>query len=218
MFKELDPILHSQVRLAIMSLLMNVKSAEFSFLLENINTTKGNLSFQLTKLKEAEYIEMIRLKTAVLLACSLKSGALMANTDEKTANLLYDFGINLGLAFQLQDDLLDSFGSQETFGKIIGGDIVSNKKTFLLIKALKHAGSESNKKLLDLIKNPVFNREEKVNGVLKIYNELNIKNLTQNKIDEYFNLCSSILDNLEIETKKIECLKNISYKMMNRDS
>lgn len=171
-----------------------------------------------TDVTETDYIEMIRLKTAVLLACSLKAGALIANAGEKFANELYDFGINLGLAFQLQDDLLDSFGEQETFGKMIGGDIVANKKTFLLINALEHADNSSKTELLDWIQKPVFNQSEKINAVLEIYNRLNIKELTQNKIDSYFNACSAIFEKLEIETSKKECLRNISNKMINRIS
>ena len=171
-----------------------------------------------TEVTEADYIEMIRLKTAVLLACSLKAGALIANAGEKIANELYDFGINLGLAFQLQDDLLDSFGEQETFGKIIGGDIVANKKTFLLIKALEHADNSSKTELLDWIQKPMSNQSEKINAVLEIYNRLNIKELTQNKIDSYFNACSAIFEELEIETSKKEFLSNISNKMMKRVS
>lgn len=167
---------------------------------------------------EEEYIEMIRLKTAVLLACSLKAGALIANAGEKIANQLYDFGINLGLAFQLQDDLLDSFGNQKTFGKMIGGDIVANKKTFLLIKALEHADNTSKTELLEWIQKTEFNQSEKINGILNVYNKLNIKELTQNKIDDYFNKCSAILENLEIDPFKKEYLKSISYKMMNRIS
>jgi geranylgeranyl diphosphate synthase type II len=171
-----------------------------------------------TDVTETDYIEMIRLKTAVLLACSLKAGALIANTGAKIASELYDFGMNLGLAFQLQDDLLDSFGEQETFGKMIGGDIVANKKTFLLIKALEHADDSLKTELLGWVQKPMFNQTEKINAVLDIYNRLNIKELTENKIDSYFNVCSAIFEKLEIETSKKECLRNISNKMMNRIS
>ncbi len=171
-----------------------------------------------TDVTEVDYIEMIRLKTAVLLACSLKAGALIANAGEKTANQLYEFGINLGLAFQLQDDLLDSFGEQETFGKIIGGDILANKKTFLLIKALEHADGISKSELLDWIQKPIFNQTEKIDAVLEIYNRLNIKEITQHKIDSYFNACSAIFEKLDIEPSKKEYLKNISNKMMHRVS
>jgi geranylgeranyl diphosphate synthase type II len=171
-----------------------------------------------TDVTETDYIEMIRLKTAVLLACSLKAGALIANAGEKIACELYEFGINLGLAFQLQDDLLDSFGDQETFGKMIGGDIVANKKTFLLIKALEYADDNLKNELFGWIQKPVFNQTEKINAVVEIYNRLNIKELTQNKIDSYFNTCSAIFEKLTIEPSKKECLKNISHKMMNRVS
>jgi geranylgeranyl diphosphate synthase type II len=171
-----------------------------------------------TDVTEIEYIEMIRLKTAVLLACSLKLGGLIANAGEIIASRLYDFGINLGLAFQLQDDLLDSFGDQKSFGKMIGGDIAANKKTFLLIKALEHADNPTKIELQNWIQNPDFNQTEKINAVLEIYNRLNIKEITQNKIDSYFNTCSEIFETLEIETAKKETLKYISNKMMNRVS
>jgi len=171
-----------------------------------------------TVVTEAEYIEMIRLKTAVLLACSLKAGALIANAGEKIANQLYDFGINLGLAFQLQDDLLDSFGDQLTFGKMIGGDIVANKKTFLLINALEQANNSVKNELLYWFQKPVFNQAEKINAILEIYNNLNIKEITQLKIDSYYNACAMIFETIEIETSKLATLKNISNKMMNRVS
>ena len=167
---------------------------------------------------ESEYIEMIRLKTAVLLGCSLKAGALLANSGEKVAAQLYDFGINLGLAFQLQDDLLDSFGNQETFGKMIGGDIIANKKTFLLIKALEKVSGQEKAELDGWLKKSAFNQQEKIEAVLKIYNSLNIKSLTQNKIDTYFSVCTEILESIEIETEKKVLLKNVSNKMMNRVS
>ena len=111
---------------------------------------------------ENEYLEMIRLKTAVLLACSLKAGALIAEEEKISASVLYDFGINLGMAFQLQDDLLDSFGDESTFGKKIGGDILANKKTFLLIKAFELANPQQKEKLAFWMNQKLFNPEEKI--------------------------------------------------------
>jgi len=124
---------------------------------------------------------MILLKTAVLLACVVKAGALAANAQIDVANQLYEFGINLGLAFQLQDDLLDSFGTQESFGKKIGGDILANKKTFLSIKALEKAPESLKHELKSWMKKTEFNPAEKISRVLNIYNQLNIKDLTQHK-------------------------------------
>lgn len=164
---------------------------------------------------ESEYLEMIKLKTAVLLACSLKAGALAAAADDETAQMLYDFGLNLGLAFQLQDDLLDSFGNQAVFGKKIGGDICANKKTFLLIKALERADEPTKSVLMKWLKTGSED-EEKVKAVLEIYNQLNIQKITQFKIDEYFKNCSDILNALKIEKVKKENLREISNIMLNR--
>jgi geranylgeranyl diphosphate synthase type II len=164
---------------------------------------------------ENEYLEMIRLKTAVLLACSLKAGALAANADTETAYKLYDLGLNLGLAFQLQDDLLDSFGDPDVFGKEIGGDIKANKKTFLLIKALESADQVTKSRLINLL-NTDSDDKGKVKSVIDIYNQLHIKEITQKKIDGYFLLCSNILSELEIEEEKKENLRIISNIMLSR--
>jgi len=166
---------------------------------------------------EIEYLEMIRLKTAVLLACSLKTGALLANADNEIVNQLYEFGINLGLAFQLQDDLLDSFGDQKTFGKKIGGDILSNKKTFLLIKALENCTPLEKTELLDWINKKDFVAEKKIEAVLNIYNKLNIKELTQAKIEYYFYGSSSILQNLLVDKSKTEPLAELSNQVLKRN-
>ncbi|HBG58601.1 MAG TPA: isoprenyl synthetase, partial [Porphyromonadaceae bacterium] len=127
-----------------------------------------------TDVSESEYLEMIMLKTAVLLACSLKVGALLAGASPHDAELLYNFGINIGLAFQLKDDLLDVYGDAKTFGKNIGGDIVSNKKTYLLIKALKTAGDGQRTELLKWISAEKFDKNEKIESVKNIYNDLNL--------------------------------------------
>lgn len=166
---------------------------------------------------EVEYMEMIRLKTAVLLACSLKAGALLANSDGEIANQLYEVGINMGLAFQLQDDLLDSFGDQKTFGKKIGGDILSNKKTYLLIKALETSSPANKKELLSLINNKDFNAEDKIKSVVNIYNQANIKELTLSKIDYYFRQSSSILQALPIDKDKIQPLAALSNQVLKRN-
>lgn len=165
---------------------------------------------------ENEYLEMIRLKTAVLLACSLKTGALLANARNEIANQLYEFGINLGMAFQLQDDLLDSFGTQESFGKKIGGDILANKKTFLSINALQMARGETKNELLNWFGLSDYNSDEKVLAVLNIYNELNIKELTIRKIESYFSKCSEILEELSIDKIRKTQLIEISNNMLNR--
>lgn len=166
--------------------------------------------------EESEYLEMIRLKTAVLLACGLKAGALLANADIKIANQLYEYGINLGIAFQLQDDLLDSFGSQESFGKKIGGDILANKKTFLSIKALENATGEVKSELVSWLNKTGDNPSEKITAVLDIYNQLNIRELTEQKIESYFQKCTTVFQQISIGEKQKKQLQEISKGMLNR--
>lgn len=165
---------------------------------------------------ERDYIEMIRLKTAVLLACGLKAGALLANTGDEVANQLYEFGLNLGLAFQLQDDLLDSFGIQESFGKKIGGDILANKKTYLSIKALEKSTGNLKLELLDWLNKTNYNPSEKILAVLKIYHQLKIKELTEQKIDLYFQKCKTIFQQILVDETKKKQLQEISNLMLNR--
>ena len=166
---------------------------------------------------EDEYIEMIRLKTAVLLGCSLKAGALLANADDHLASRLYEFGINLGLAFQLQDDLLDTFGDQVTFGKKIGGDIQSNKKTCLLIKALELASEKQLAELKQWLESKSFDPRQKVNAVKDIYNQLDIRKYTEEKINTLFQTSAVILHEIDIpETKKLQ-LENLSRAMLKRE-
>jgi geranylgeranyl diphosphate synthase type II len=164
-----------------------------------------------------EYLKMIELKTAVLLGTSLKAGTLLANADDFLANQLNEFGINLGLAFQLQDDLLDTFGNQQYFGKEIGGDIVANKKTYLLIKALENASVEQLNELSSQIKQNNTDKETKVNAVKKIYQQLGIKEITENKIDFYFKQSEEILKNLPVDDKKKIHLQMLSLQMLRRN-
>lgn len=154
-----------------------------------------------------EYLEMIRRKTAVLLACSLKMGALAAGATGKITDQLYEFGINLGIAFQLQDDLLDVFANQQKFGKMIGNDIVSNKKTFLLLKALELADESIKIELLDWIAKKEFNPEEKIKAIQRIYNTLDIKNITSNSIETYY---QSALQTW----KEMDCLPQMKAELL----
>jgi geranylgeranyl diphosphate synthase type II len=165
---------------------------------------------------ENEYLEMIRLKTAVLLACGLKAGSLLANANSVVADQLYEFGLNLGLAFQLQDDLLDSFGDQQSFGKKIGGDILANKKTFLSINALQNAQGELKTKLLNWMDSSEYNQEEKISTVLKIFNQLNVKQLTEQKIESYFQKCRAIFQQISVDDNRKKQLLKISNSMLNR--
>jgi geranylgeranyl diphosphate synthase type II len=165
---------------------------------------------------EEEYLEMIRLKTAVLLGCALKSGAIIANASEKDADLLYDFGINLGLAFQLKDDLLDVYGDSKKFGKNIGGDIVSNKKTFLLINALK--AESTHDELQAWIRKESFVRKEKVRAVTTIFNQLELKELTDSRIEEYYQRAISNLEQVNVSEKKKKELYEIASGLSSRKS
>lgn len=164
-----------------------------------------------------DYLKMIRLKTAVLLACSLKAGALIAEANEQLADSLYKFGINIGLAFQLQDDLLDAFAEEEKFGKIIGGDIAANKKTFLLLKALDLSTGETKKQLLGWITKNHVNVFEKIDVVRKIYSELNIRQITQNEIEAYYKAAMKNLDELSVPMAKKAELIALSEMIMKRD-
>ena len=135
---------------------------------------------------EDEYIEMIRLKTSVLLACAMKIGAILAGASKEDADNLYRFGEQIGLAFQLQDDYLDVYGDTRVFGKAIGGDITSNKKTYMLINALLRANDTQRAELEKWISATEFDREEKIAAVTRLYNEIGIDKLAQEKINFYF--------------------------------
>ncbi len=165
---------------------------------------------------ENEYLEMIRLKTAVLLACGLKAGALLANASNEMAEQLYNFGINLGMAFQLQDDMLDTFGEQETFGKRIGGDILSNKKTFLLIKALEKTTGKEKIELLEWIRRKDFDENEKIQSVTRIYNQLNITELVRNKVEFYFQEAMRLYADIPLDESRKSSLLSVSNNMLNR--
>jgi geranylgeranyl diphosphate synthase type II len=165
---------------------------------------------------ENEYLEMIRLKTAVLLACSLKAGAMLGKASKKVADSLYNFGINLGLAFQLQDDFLDTFGNQKTFGKRIGGDILSNKKTYLLIKALERAEGSTKSDLMEWLEKSDYDQNEKINAVTTIYDQLNIRELVEVKIDQYFKKALEIYEDIPLGGMGKEILLSLSNNMLKR--
>lgn len=142
---------------------------------------------KVNNIDEKQYLNMINLKTAVLIACSLKVGALTAEADKKDCENIYKFGQNLGLAFQLQDDLLDVYGDIKKTGKNIGDDIISNKKTFLLINALKEAEGTQRKELNRLLSLEKFDNTEKIKAVKAIFDEINVKEYTQKHINGLFN-------------------------------
>lgn len=166
---------------------------------------------------ENEYLKMIELKTAVLIAASLKIGAILGGASQKDANELYEFGLNLGIAFQLQDDLLDAYGDPAVIGKKRGTDIVDNKKTFLLIKALKKASRIQNEELTRWLSLEDFNREEKIDAIISIYDSLNIKELTESEIRNYYNISLVKLNNLKRPEEKKRELSNFASFLMNRN-
>ena len=165
---------------------------------------------------EEEYIEMIRLKTSVLLACALKIGAILAGASKEDADNLYRFGEQIGLAFQLQDDFLDVYGDTRVFGKAIGGDITSNKKTFMLINALNHANEEQRRQLESWIGATEFDRDEKVAAVTRLYNEIGIDKMAQDKIAYYFEQSKKYLDAVNVPAERKEELAKYAQKMMKR--
>ena len=166
---------------------------------------------------EDEYIEMIRLKTSVLLACALKMGALLADAPQEDADLLYRLGEEVGLAFQLQDDLLDVYGDPKVFGKAIGGDITSNKKTYMLINAVNRANPEQRKELERWIAAKDFNRAEKVAAVTRLYDEIGIRELCEQKINYYFDLASKTLQEVNVPEVRKQALKAYMDELLHRD-
>jgi geranylgeranyl diphosphate synthase type II len=166
---------------------------------------------------EEEYLEMIRLKTAVLLGAALQIGAIIAGADAVDAKFLYDFGINIGLAFQLKDDFLDVYGNTETFGKQIGGDILCNKKTYLLINALNRADKEQKDALLLWINTDgTQNPTEKIAAVTNLYNQIGIKTVSEEKMQSYFIQAMQCLDKVTIAEEKKQTLREFTTDLMNR--
>ena len=166
--------------------------------------------------REEEYIEMIRLKTSVLLACALKMGAILADASDEDAENLYKFGEQIGLAFQLQDDYLDVYGDTKVFGKEIGGDITSNKKTYMLINAFNLANDTQRAELQKWVDAKDFDRAEKVAAVTRLYNEIGIDKLAQDKIAYYFEQSKKYLDAVNVSKERKEELAKYAQKMMKR--
>jgi geranylgeranyl diphosphate synthase type II len=167
---------------------------------------------------EAQYLNMIRLKTAVLLGFSLEFGAILAGAADKDRKALRSFGTHVGIGFQLKDDLLDAYGDPKKFGKQTGGDIISNKKTWLLIKALEKAKGKQKAELLNWIQAPRFNKKEKVAAVKGIYDDLKIPMLAGKKVDLYFNKGFSDLQELDVPTHTKANLKNYTEGLIQRQS
>lgn len=171
-----------------------------------------------TDVTEDEYIEMIRLKTSVLLACSLKLGAIQADAPAADADNLYKFGELMGLAFQLQDDYLDVYGDPAVFGKAIGGDILCNKKTYMLINAYNRAGDDMRGELTRWVTAEEFDPAEKIAAVTAIYDKVGIKELAEQKINYYFDQSRKYLAAVNVPDERKAVLAGYTDKMMKRKS
>lgn len=163
-----------------------------------------------------EYINMIRLKTSVLVAAALKMGAIVAETTEENANLIYDFGLNLGLAFQLQDDYLDTFGDPKTFGKQVGGDIIENKKTYLYLKSLEVADEVERGKLQFFYNQKLKDNSIKITEVTRIFEVNDIPDLIKEQIKNYTDEAFRTLSAMNISEENKQSLKNFGLWLMNR--
>jgi geranylgeranyl diphosphate synthase type II len=166
--------------------------------------------------KIEEYIKMIRLKTAVLLGCSLEMGAIVGEAADKDAKDLYHFGVNLGVAFQLQDDILDVYADQSKFGKQVGGDIIANKKTFLLLTALETANDDQLARLKVLFEEE--DHVKKVREVKAIYAELGIREKAERQMEIFYQTAMENLDSINVEESKKEPLRAIANYLLSRES
>ncbi|WP_374951373.1 polyprenyl synthetase family protein [Mucilaginibacter sp.] len=165
----------------------------------------------------AEYINMIRLKTAVVLGGALKIGALIGNADQQDADLLCEFGEQLGIAFQLQDDILDVYGNPEKFGKQVGGDIISNKKTYLLIKALELVKNEQVIDLNKWLSTTTFNHSEKVTAVTQIYNQLDIRRFAEEEMQAYAEKAFEALEKINLPEDSKQYLRDFADGLLVRE-
>jgi len=164
-----------------------------------------------------EYIRMIELKTAVLIAAAARIGSIIGGADDKDSDLLYQFGRNIGLAFQIQDDMLDIYGDAEVFGKVPGGDIVANKKTFLLVKAFELASGNQIKRLQELFSSGGISPDKKVEEVIDIYDQLKIRTFTEKLANEHLNVAFSQLDSLSIDSERKEEIYRVTNSLIDRD-
>lgn len=164
-----------------------------------------------------EYIEMIRLKTSVLVAGALKMGAIVANATENDANEIYNYGINLGIAFQLQDDYLDTFGNPKTFGKQVGGDIIENKKTYLYLKAIELANANDKEKIHFFYNQKLDDNSVKISEITRIFDKYDVPIYIQSLIEEYTNKAFDCLESIHIPNEKKIVLKDFGNYLMSRD-
>lgn len=164
-----------------------------------------------------EYINMIRLKTAVLLGGALKLGAIIAGASEKDADLIYQFGENIGIAFQLQDDILDVYADPEKFGKQVGGDIIANKKTFLLLKAFELADGETRASLDTWTAYKEFNVQEKVNTVRQVYDTLDIQDIAKKSMNNYLNKALAVFAQINVSEERKSNILMLTEQLMARE-
>jgi geranylgeranyl diphosphate synthase type II len=170
----------------------------------------------LASVSESQYLNMIRLKTAVLLGFSLEFGAILANSSIEDQIALREFGVNIGIGFQLKDDLLDAYADPKKFGKQVGGDIIANKKTYLLIKALEKAKGKQKTELQLLLSAKKVNPKKKVAAVKEIYNSLGIPALAEKKVNHYFEKGFKSLDKLRCDEAKKSVLKKFTEELIAR--
>ena len=166
--------------------------------------------------KVDEYVEMIRLKTSVLLAAALKIGACLAGAPEEDARKLYDFGMKMGLAFQLQDDWLDVYGDPKVFGKNIGGDILCNKKTYMLITALQQADDAQRAELEGWLSATNCEPAEKIAAVTRLYNKVGVGERCMERVEADYNEGLAVLDSVALPAERKQVLKEFACSLMNR--
>jgi geranylgeranyl diphosphate synthase type II len=192
-------IASQQIAKAPSPVLTDVLNVYFKVAVDVCEGQQLDMDFEsLDNLEIPDYIEMIRLKTAVLLGASLQIGALCGSASKEIAEQLYEIGVELGLAFQLQDDLLDAFGNEETFGKQVGGDIISNKKTWLKLRALEKANASQKVELMRWYSLKEYDAFEKVSAVKQIFTDLDLPNEANNLIHQYYTAALSKLENLNL--------------------
>ncbi|MFT5714348.1 MAG: geranylgeranyl diphosphate synthase type II [Flavobacterium sp.] len=163
-----------------------------------------------------EYLKMIEYKTAVLVAAAMKMGAIIAETSEENADLIYEFGLNLGLAFQLQDDYLDAFGDPKTFGKQVGGDIIENKKTYLYLKAISFSDKDGVSQLMQVFSDRLDDNRDKINWVKDVFNNSGASQATQRAIEDYTFKAFATLEKMNIEEDKKDMLRAFGVNLMSR--
>ncbi len=207
-------------------LLMFVEDTRFKKALKRFNRTAAevcegqqlDMNFEKREdVSEEEYLEMIKLKTSVLLGYALELGGIIGGASDKSCDLLYNIGLNIGLGFQLKDDLLDVYGDPEKFGKQVGGDIISNKKTFMLIEALEKATGDTKIELNKWLSLEEFDATEKVKAVTAIYDCLGIDQLAKIKINAYFDKAFEALDSLKVDNERKAVLRTFAETLIDRE-